>query len=99
MRRLLVVLATSLGILGIAGGGQLAGAAPTDKAVSACDHHGGTYATTDLGYTCTSSSGFKDSQVREAAKICFNDEGGISFSSSSTNGGPITSYYCQQIGA
>jgi hypothetical protein len=94
MRRLLVVLATSLGILGIAGGGQIAGAAPTDKAIRACERQGGTYTTSSFGYTCTNSAGFTKQQVNQGNRICFKDEGGTTFE----NNTPPTFYFCQTSG-
>ena len=76
MRRF-VGLATVLGVLGIAGGSQVAGATTTAPAVNLCEAFNGTYATFNGGYTCTRTAGFFSSQQYQTLrKVCLNVEGG-----------------------
>jgi hypothetical protein len=84
MRRF-VGLATVLGVFGIAGGSQVAGAAQsTDPAVKLCKKEKGTYATFfdpvtfQGGYTCTRTAPFTPKQVTAQNNVCAA-EGGLNF--------------------
>jgi hypothetical protein len=83
MRRF-VGLAAVLGVLGIAVGSQVAGAASTDPAVALCNKYKGAYATFSdpitfqAGYTCTRTGRpFSLKQLTNQANVCLADEGGL----------------------
>jgi hypothetical protein len=82
MRRF-VGIATVLGVLGIAVGSQVAGAAQTNPAVKLCNQYKGTFATFSdpvtfqAGYTCTRTTPFSLKQLTNQANVCLNDEGGL----------------------
>ena len=81
MRRLPVVLATSLGILGIAGGGQIAGAnPPTFTPQSLCEHQHGTFTSDLVSYTCSKPKGFNQHEAAVAEKLCAGALGFFEFS-------------------